>query len=239
MDKLWEHIEHLAPGLALSLTLGIIIFPEFIDKNIQLLNTLSEYGGNALVSIFFLAFAYLLGVTNSSLSRGLFTEVIPVMDYCRWKYFERILKGNKALNALLKELTGRNYSKTKKWINKGSKYVWVKDAKWKRKRRIFHIVSGAVQESNGAFAKEISSRRREARLMRSAVIPISVILSLLYVNNKIDLFDLSITVVVIYAVYLYREMNIADSIEQFSKENNKSSANKALNQIGANSAPPG
>ena len=92
MNKLWEHIENILPGLVLFVSvffLMVDVHTLTVPEILKHINT----GQSALVAGVLLAFAYMIGVANAPFARLLFTE-IPIMDSIRLWYFIRAMEGD-------------------------------------------------------------------------------------------------------------------------------------------------
>jgi hypothetical protein len=215
MDRLWEHIEHLAPGIVLAILVTAGVLP-YISPAV-----LSDVPQDAvLIGGAFVALGYLLGVINSSVARLLFTEIIPLMDWLRWRRLLGIVRNNAALGSAIADIRwSRDFDAVETFVNQGGQFPWSHNARWRRKRAVFATVSGRAQTHGGPLAEEMAQRRREARLMRAAVFPIWA--AGIYIVSK-DPSDVSAVVTIGLVIltiiaYYYRELSIVDTLEAYAE----------------------
>jgi hypothetical protein len=83
MERLWEHIEHLAPGLVLAI-LMFFGLSSAMSKAFPISASVAR--DSVLIGGAFVAFGYLLGVINSSLSRLFFADLLPILDWLQWRH---------------------------------------------------------------------------------------------------------------------------------------------------------
>jgi hypothetical protein len=212
VERLWEHIEHLAPGLVLAI-LGFFGLSATITRAFP---SSSKIPPDAvLVGGAFVVFGYLLGVINSSLTRFVFLEMFPVLDWLRWRHLERAAANSQPLSGAIADARWRNdFDAVKQHVNEGSRLPWHRDSGARRKRAVFHSLSGRAQKLGGALGAELAQRRREARLMRSAVFPAAAAGA--YLGAKAlgaGLAVASITALGTLLAYYYREVSVIETFE--------------------------
>ena len=216
MDRLWEHIEHLAPGLVLA----ILVFfglASTIDRAFPLRPKMPREA--ILVGGAFVAFGYLLGVINSSLARLVFIDILPFLDWLRWRHLARAVRNSPLLGGAVADLRSRrDFDEVEHHVNEGTRLPWRHDSRWRRKRAVFHSLSGRAQTIGGSLAAEFTQRRREARLMRSAVFP--AVAAGTYLASKSSAFGVgaaAIAVLLIVIAYYYREISVIETFEVYGE----------------------
>lgn len=210
MLKVWDHIEHLAPGLALAV-LFMALVPAGIGHSFKMPSGADGLNLTLAQVPIAIAFAYLLGVINSSLARLLFTEAFGIMDWFRWRYLAKLCTANPKLRDAVLHLRDLN-----SWDELLQSFRNEQISAWQVKRDIFHQLLGASDNTGGK--QEISDRRREARLLRAAVFPIMA-----WCWIVVDPIEwpwgwlwFALAFVAVVTAYLYRECNIADTFERYA-----------------------
>lgn len=232
MDKFWEFIEHLIPGFVIT---AVLVSYELINLDWISKVTTNE-AKTAIILSLFVAISYVLGVFNSSFARFIFTTPLFFMDSIRGWNFHKVYCRNVQLQIVVKKLcpvlSGYKIPPKKTVFKKlcpvlsgntrtsNEKFGCLYAPKFNR--AIFHTVSGYMQGIDSPMKAEISDRRREARLLRSTLIPSYILLYLLVYKTKFcdsycfgvdQRYIFSVLSICIYGVYLYREVSIVDSIE--------------------------
>lgn len=216
VDRLWEHIEHLAPGLVLA----ILIFFGFSKTMAEAFPVPESVPRDPLlVGGAFVAFGYLLGVINSSLSRLCFADLVPLLDWLRWRHLARAVRNSPALNGAIADVRwGKDFDAIEAYVNAGVPMPWRSDSRVRRKRAVFSSIAGRAQTLGGALAAELAQRRREARLMRSTIFP--AVAAGIYVAGGADfgtLFMTFVVVLLILVAYYSREISVVETFEAYAE----------------------
>jgi hypothetical protein len=225
MNKLWDHIENLAPGLLLA-TGAVFWIGKEVDL-FALLHTLKleTVGTSAIVGVLFLSFGYTLGVANASLGRLIFTE-IPLMDYFRHAYLTRVLACSPSLATVTASACGvSSIAQVLDFVANGSwpaspSHVPIKSRKWQRKRYVFHALVGRAQMADGPANAEVRQRRIESRLLRASVLPICVLTGAIVTAISAPLLEFCLWAFAFLTVisYYYSECTLVDTFEVYSEQ---------------------
>jgi hypothetical protein len=216
MERLWEHVEHLTPGLVLAMLLFFSLSPT-VTHIFPVPDTVPR--DPVLIGGAFVAFGYLLGVVNSSLSRLFVADVFPLLDWFRWRYLVRAVRNSPALQGAIANLRwGRDFETIEAYVNNGVALPWRRDSRLRRGRAIFTGLAGRAQMVGGPLAAELGQRRREARLMRSAVVP--AIAAGLYLASRSEVIGagtIVVAVLLILVAYYSREISVIETFEAYAE----------------------
>lgn len=216
MERLWEHVEHLAPGPVLA----VIAFVSFADAtalvhlvpaNIPRVAILT--GGTLL------AFGYVLGVINSSLARLVFVDLVPVLDSLRWRYLARAARNSPALAGAIADVRwSGDFEAVEKHIAEGTGSPWKQHSRSRRKRAVFDSLAGRASKLGGPIADELGQRRREARLMRATVFPIAGIGLFLVAKSVRGGGPAAFALVILTLIAYYsREVSVVNTFEAYAE----------------------
>lgn len=214
MDKFWEHIEVLAPGGLLVALFTALLHDRIFLVPPDVQAKLTETGPMVLVAAVSVGASYIAGAVNGSLARKLFTDVW-VMDRKRWPYFRSLFSGSPSLSRATANAAGL----TEKDLEQ------IDEKNLKEQRRVFHAISGRALSLGGMLEREISQRRREARLLRATVVPAGVAALVFTLRSTLP-FAWSIGVALLTGVatawlvslaYFYKECTAADTLQVFAE----------------------
>jgi hypothetical protein len=149
------------------------------------------------------------------------------MEYIRWGALQGLLRQDPhqarvACGAL--GLCGVGAEPVSDYVN-WTKHVFVgrtsePPLRWKRMRRVFHELSGRVVSLGDDASREMSHRRIEARLLRAAIVPVTLsVLVALRSANLPGAWPWLLAVgafVAMVGAYIYRECTVADTIGYFA-----------------------
>lgn len=201
MDRLWEFIEHIVPGLAIVVLAYLV--SDGLDHKKIITPDLDLDSNKALLGAVVIGVSYMVGVFNSALCRFAFTES-RVMDVVRGRYLKRLCISNpKLAKHVAQQSDYSSFKELDEAVRLGT------FATWRGSRAVFHRASGKIlQMKDSKLAKEIADRRQEARTLRASIIPLSCFVWLFF-GFCVSFF---VFLLVVFA-YMYREASIADSIE--------------------------
>lgn len=171
-----------------------------------------------LVGGAFVAFGYLLGVINSSLSRLCFADLLPLLDWLRWRHLARAARNNTALKGAVADVRwGANFDAIEAYVDAGVPTPWRGDSRLRRKRAVFSSIAGRAQTPGGAVATELPQRRREARLMRSTIFPAVAAGAYLAPKTAGATVITSLVVILILIAYYSREISVVETFEAYAE----------------------
>lgn len=216
MERLWEHVEHLAPGLVLAVLAFISLADAAARAHVAAPNIPRDtiFTGGA-----FLAFGYVLGVINSSLARLVFVDLVPLLDWLRWRHLARAARNNSALAGAIADVRwSADFAAVEKHVREGRGAPWQQDSRSRRRRAVFDSLSGRAQKLGSPIAEELAQRRREARLMRATVLPI-VAAGIYLVAKSITVGGPAALVLLVLTLVAYysREVSVINTFEAYAE----------------------